>query len=209
MASLHVGVVLAGVWTIVALTFLLLKVRRYGKRTLYARAAGDPAKGVIYAFTKAMAPQAKESVRMNPVSYAAGMTFHVGAFTAFALLIVAMTSLRLPAVLLSLARVFTLAGAMAGFGLLTKRLVQPQLRGLSCLDDYLSNLLTSTFAALACASTFSLAFESVWMGETIVLLLYVPLGKIRHCCFFFTTRYHMGAFFGRRGTFPPEKSVHA
>jgi hypothetical protein len=35
------------------------------------------------------------------------------------------------------------------------------------------------------------------------LFLYVPLGKIRHCFFFFAARCHMGAHFGRRGTFPP------
>jgi hypothetical protein len=41
------------------------------------------------------------------------------------------------------------------------------------------------------------------MAAAIVLLLYVPLGKIRHCLFFFATRYHTGIYFGRRGTLPP------
>jgi hypothetical protein len=35
------------------------------------------------------------------------------------------------------------------------------------------------------------------------LFLYLPFGKIRHCVFFFSTRYHFGAFFGRRGVLPP------
>ena len=36
----------------------------------------------------------------------------------------------------------------------------------------------------------------------MVLLCYAPLGKIRHCLFFFLSRYHLGRHFGRRGTFP-------
>ena len=43
----------------------------------------------------------------------------------------------------------------------------------------------------------------------VLLLAYAPLGKIRHCLFFFTTRSAFGTFFGRRGTYPPGGSAHA
>lgn len=197
-------VLLSGVWAVLALARLCLNVKGYGKRILYSKAAGDPGKGVAYAFTKAMVPWAKESVRMNMLSYALGMSFHAGVFTAFGLLLAALADLGIPAPLLLLARLLTLAGAIGGFSLLGKRAVKAELRGLSCPDDYISNLLCSLFIALALGWTFDPSLAGIWMGEASLLLLYLPLGKIRHCCFFFTTRYHLGAFFGRRGTFPPQ-----
>ena len=181
----------------------------YGKRKLYAPAAGDPAAGVRYAFTGGLAPWAKESVRMNLPSYAAGMAFHAGVGTSAALALTVLAGLDLPGFLLLPARLLTFAGAAVGFSLLMKRLFKPGLRGLSCLDDYLSNLLSSLFILLAFDWTFRPALESLWLAEAAVLLAYAPLGKIRHCLLFFTTRYQMGAFFGRRGTFPPGGNFHA
>lgn len=194
-------VLLAAVWAILALVFLRLNAKSYGKRTLYSKPAGDPAKGVLYAFTKGMLPWAKESVMMNLPSYAAGMAFHAGVFSAFGLLLAALLGLELPSFPLLFARAFTLAGAIGGFSLFAKRLMKAQLRGLSCPDDFISNLLSSSFALLAFTWTFSPAIEGVWMAEAALLLVYAPLGKIRHCLFFFTTRYHLGAFFGRRGSY--------
>jgi len=209
MPALHLGVLFALAWAVTALVFLRLKVKAYGRRPLFAKPAGDPAAGVRYAFTKGLAPWAKESVMLNLPSYGAGMAFHAGVFTGFALLLMALMGLTVPALPLMLARLLTLAGAAGGFGLLVKRCVNAQLRGLSCPDDYVSNALSSLFALLACAWTFSPAAAGPWMAEAILLLIYAPLGKIRHCLFFFTTRYHFGAFFGRRGTFPPGGSFHA
>lgn len=204
MEPLHLGVLLAGAWAILALVFLYLKAKAYGQRTLYSKPAGDSAKGVIYAFTKGLAPWAKESVRMNLPAYAAGMAFHAGVFNAFGLLFAAIFGLELPTSLAFLARILLLGGVIGGFSLFGKRVFKPQLRGLSCPDDFVANLLSSLFVLLALAWTFSPSLEGVWMSEGILLLVYAPLGKIRHCCFFFTTRYHLGAFFGRRGTYPPQ-----
>jgi hypothetical protein len=121
----------------------------------------------------------------------------------------ALLGLRLPSALLTIARLLTLAGGSAGFSLTLKRCLNPQLRGLSCPDDFVSNVLSSSFALLAFLSSFGPAADGIWMTEAILLLVYAPLGKIRHCVFFFTTRYHLGAFFGRRGTYPPGGSFHA
>jgi nitrate reductase gamma subunit len=209
MAALHLVVLLALVWAFLALVRLYAGVKGYGKRDLYARPAGDPAQGVRYAFTWAMAPWAKESVRMNLLSYLAGMAFHAGVGSGLVLLVLDLLGVALPTALLPAVRALTLAGAAGGFGLFMKRLFVPRLRGLSVLDDYLSNLLTSLFVLLAFDWTFRPELEALWLGEAVVLLAYLPLGKIRHCLFFFPTRYHLGAFFGRRGTFPPGGSFHA
>jgi hypothetical protein len=209
MTTLHLGVLLAIAWAVLTMTFLHLKAKSYGIRKLYSKPAGDPAKGVVYAFTLGMAPWAKESVMMNLPSYGAGLAFHAGVLTALGLLPVAAFRLELPSFVLFSVRLFTLAGVVGGFVLLMKRLVNPQLRGLSCPDDFVSNILGSTFALLAFAWTLSPVAEVPWMAEAMLLLIYAPLGKIRHCLFFFTTRYHLGAFFGRRGTFPPGGRFHA
>jgi len=38
-----------------------------------------------------------------------------------------------------------------------------------------------------------------------LLMLYVPVGKLRHLVYFFAARYHLGYFFGRRGIWPTGK----
>ena len=38
-----------------------------------------------------------------------------------------------------------------------------------------------------------------------LLMLYIPIGKLRHTVYFFAARYHLGYFFGWRGVWPPAK----
>jgi hypothetical protein len=206
MEFLHLGVLLSMTWAALALVFLHVGAKAYGKRTLFSKPAGDPAKGAAYAFTVGMLPWAKESVRTNLLSYGAGMVFHAGVFTAFAQLLCILLGWELPAILV---RTLGGAGAACGIALFVKRLANPALRGLSTPDDFISNLLTTLFVLLAFMATFNPAMGSMWLAEAILLLVYAPLGKIRHCLFFFTTRYHLGAFFGRRGTYPPGGDLHA
>lgn len=184
-------VAIAAAWCATLLGGQLLRTRRFGHRKLFAPAAGSPAAGVGYAFTGAMLPWAKESVRRNPGSYLAGLAFHAGVASAFLLLF------KPAAPLAALA----LTGAAAGAALLARRLLKPDLRGLSGADDFVANGLATGFAALAGASSFLPAAARILPWWCAALLFYVPLGKIRHCVFFFTSRYHLGAFFGRRGTF--------
>ena len=209
MGALHLAVLLAAGWTVLAMAGLAWRARGYGRRRLFSKPAGDPRQGVRYAFIQGMAPWAKESVRDNPGAYGAGMAFHAGVFAAFGLLVLALCGWTLPAALALPARLLTLAGAVAGYGLLLKRISHAELRGLSSPDDYLSNLLTASFALLACGASLDPGLVRPWLLETVLLLAYAPLGKIRHCLFFFATRSAFGTFFGRRGTYPPGGSAHA
>ncbi|MDM7914702.1 MAG: hypothetical protein QUU85_05470, partial [Candidatus Eisenbacteria bacterium] len=95
------------------------------------------------------------------------------------------------------------AGLAGGVFLLVKRIARPPMRRLSHPDDYIANGLTTGFVALAFARTLCPAAEVPWLGLAMLLFLYVPIGKIRHCFFFFATRIHAGTFFGRRGVLPP------
>ncbi|MBI1751641.1 MAG: hypothetical protein HY014_16470 [Acidobacteria bacterium] len=201
---LGTAVVAAGVWAVAGLLVLRARARAFGSRQPFAAAAGDPAAGIRYAFTGAMSPGAKESVREHLPSYGLGLAFHGGIFTAFALLALSLAGFELPRSLWLGARALLALGAMGGLGLLLKRLLKAELRGLSRPDDFVSNLLATAFVALALVSP-----GQAWLLSAILLLFYAPLGKIRHCLFFFMARSHFGAFFGRRGVFPPGGShVH-
>ena len=189
------GVLLALAWCLTALGVQVAQARSRGRGTAFAPAAGNPHAGVAYAFTGGMAPWAKESVRMNPGFYALGMVFHLGVFAAF-------LTLALPGRPQAL---LSLLGALAGLGLLGKRLFTT-LGSWSTGDDVLSNLLVTAVCAMAGATLILPAAQGALPWAVIVLLVYIPLGKIRHCVFFFLSRYHFGAFFGRRGTFPPGRN---
>jgi hypothetical protein len=39
-----------------------------------------------------------------------------------------------------------------------------------------------------------------------LLLLYLPMGKLKHALYFFAARYHLGFFYGWRGIWPLKKS---
>jgi hypothetical protein len=182
---------------------LVVRALGYGRPRFYSREAGSAAAGIAYAFGPGMLPSAKESVREHLGAWLVGMGYHLGIFAGIAMVAIAVADLAPEGPLLAILRLPLAAGAVCGVILLVRRAVTPMLRHLSSPDDYLSNLLGTGLAALALAATFSAAARPVLLAEASVLFLYAPLGKIRHCFFFFTTRCFMGAHYGRRGTFPP------
>jgi hypothetical protein len=145
-----------------------------------------------------MSPTAKESVREHLPSYLAGLAYHAGIFTALGLLAITLAEVSLPGPLRLLVQALLGLGTLGGLSLLLKRALKPELRGLSTPDDVLSNLLATAFVALALFGP-----STPWLLSAMLLLLYVPLGKLRHSLFFFVARRQLGAFFGRRGVFPP------
>jgi hypothetical protein len=146
-----------------------------------------------------MLPTAKESVREHLPSYLLGLLFHAGLFAALVLLVITLCGGAWPRTLRVPIQILLGCGALAGLGLLMKRLLLPELRGLSHPDDFVANGLATLFVALALTGS-----TRAWLGSAILLLIYVPLGKLRHGLFFFMARRHLGAFFGRRGVFPTE-----
>jgi hypothetical protein len=199
---------LAAVWCFLLLGLQWRAAKRFVRRRLYAPPSGDPRAGVRYAFTGALLPWAKESVRENPAAYAAGILFHAGIAASAALAFATLEGAPLP--LLRALAPLALLGGLAGLALLARRIAKAELRGLSSADDYASNLLATAFSLLAGASPFLPGAARLLPFEGAALLGYAPLGKIRHCAFFFLSRYHLGAFFGRRGTFPgPSGADHA
>ena len=126
---------------------------------------------------KGCRPAAKESAREHLPTWFAGVGYHLGIFAGLGYLALLLVGVEPDGILRRGFQVPLLAGALCGTGLLAKRAFTPRLRGLSCPDDFLSNLLATAFVALACARTISLRLDAVFLAETMLLFLWVPLGK--------------------------------
>ncbi len=199
----------AAAWILIAAlaaAIVRLVIARRGigsvRRPLFAAPRGSPAAGVRYAFTTAFLPGAKESASRHLPSYAAGLAYHGGVFVMLALLVLSVVLPALPDAAVPAAIALLSLGLISGIALLAKRLASPVLRSLSVPDDLVANLLVD--AALACALVWTLrpAALPVFQLAGAALLLYVPVGKLRHMLFLFTARRLSGEHYGRRGVLP-------
>jgi hypothetical protein len=163
---------------------------------------GDISHGIAYAFTKGMMPWAKESTRIHMLSYLRGIGFHIGIFTAIGAGLISPAWRSLPP-LLSLALFWVLTmGAFLGAAGGLMRLAEHNLRHLSLPDDHFAVWLTTLFIAVTGLAVINEAFTIPMYIIGTVMFVYIPLGKIRHCLYFFFSRWFFGKFFGRRAVFP-------
>lgn len=164
-----------------------------------ARARGSVRRGVLYAFTLGMAPWEKESTRLHWLAYLRGIFFHLGVFAAFAVLFASPWLASFPRWLVWVGLAFTGVGALFGIAGIPMRRAGENERLLSTPDDYFSVLLTSIFALLAFSVLIEAAFLPIFYLVTALLAIYIPFGKIRHCVYFFYSKFFFGLTFGRRG----------
>lgn len=185
-----------------ALAWITARTRTFPSQPVYAEPRGDSASGIRYALGPAMLPWNKESVRYHLPTWITGIVYHMGIFTGWGFLIVHMISGMPSGWLLSVIQTLTGAGVLAGLALMIKRLSRRHLRAISSPDDIVANLLVDLFLLMGLLATGSMIPPSWWYGTAIVMFLYMPLGKIRHCALFFKVRILYGRFFGSRGVFP-------
>jgi hypothetical protein len=202
MTLLRYGVFVALCFSLVLLTVQVLQTLSFGRRRLHSRAEGKPLKGITYAFGRGMMPWEKESAARHLPTYLAGMVYHAGIFAAIIFVLLLAAGIRPPTSALTVLRILLAAGFLSGTGLLLKRTVKPQMRYISCPDDYVSNLLVDSFVLSGLLSSWMAATAPVFFGLAILTFLTMPLGKIRHCFFFFYSRLLFGSYFGRRGVLP-------
>lgn len=174
-----------------------------------SRAQGSIGRAVLYAFTLGMAPWEKESTRLHWVAYFRGIFFHVGVFMALAVLFVSPWLKAIPPAIIWLAIAVTAVGAVTGFAGIAMRLAEPNLRVLSLPDDYFSVFLTSLFVALAWVALLWPGVLPIFYVVAAGLLIYLPFGKIRHCVYFFYSKFFFGLSFGRRGVIGQPKSKYS
>ncbi len=199
---LRYGVIAAFFISAGALVSLVLKTFSFGKRSLHAVPRGNWKKGVFYAFGQGMMPWEKESARKHLITYMAGFCYHFGIFAAFFYLLSLVIPFTYGKVVMNILQVLMAAGAVCGLGLLLKRSLKQFMRSLSCPDDFIANLLVDIFIILSFLNSSLINLKPALFFVSISMLLYIPIGKIRHCFFFFYSRILFGHFFGRRGVFP-------
>ncbi len=183
--------------------FLLVKM---GPPKDLSRSEGDIKGAVFYSFTKAMAPGNKESAYLHMPTYAAGIVYHIGTFAAlFLFLTFPLLSLLkievLPIIFIIIASAL-LFTSLSGVAILAKRIFNKELRLLSGFDDYISNILTSAAQLLTALFILFPATATAYFLTMAVFFLWLPLGKTKHLLYFFFARYHLGFFYGWRGTWP-------
>jgi hypothetical protein len=195
-------VILSLAYAVGSLIVLVVRTAAFGRTSNFAESQGNIGRGIIYAFGLGMMPWAKESAAKHLPTFLAGILYHSGIFAAGLILIALFFNWSLSPALTQILRIALIGGLACGLGLLVKRISLSYMRFISCPDDYLSNLLVNIFLASALLVTFRAGSQAVLFWAVIALSLYIPLGKIRHCIFFFYTRILFGAFFGRRGVLP-------
>jgi nitrate reductase gamma subunit len=203
--ALKYGVILAAAVASASCVFKAVRTRSFAKKTSFSQASGRTWKGILYAFSRGLAPWEKESAKKHLPTYFAGILYHAGIFVAFFVLLLRMISAEL--LFTAAVRIILAGGLAAGLGLLIKRLSQTYLRHISSADDYISNLLADLFLLSALLSTWLAAALPWFHIAAIVLLVYLPWGKIIHCVFFFYSRTVFGRFFGRRGVYPHHRGT--
>jgi len=194
---LGMAVAAAAVFAAGALVWLVLQTFGY-RRT----PSGNGWKGVTYAFGRGMLPWEKESAGRHLLTLGAGALYHAGVFLALLQLLALILGVDVPQTLAPFLQIFLLVSLLCGVGLLLKRAFLPVLRALSCPDDYVANVVVDLFLLFSLLTAREGAWTNWLLGISIAFFIYVPLGKIRHCVFFFYTRVLFGLFFGKRGVLP-------
>lgn len=168
---------------------------------------GNPQHGIAYAFTKGMMPWAKESTRLHKIAYLRGIGFHIGIFTAIGALLISPFWRFLPSLLSSTLGWALTLGAILGAAGGLMRLAEHNLRGLSLPDDHFAVWLVTVWMAVSAVAVWNEAWMTAYCVLSAATMAYVPLGKIRHCLYFFFSRAFFGKFFGRRAVFPHPEAV--
>lgn len=193
---------LALAFCVMAFTRRLLTFKNRPAPAERARPRGSAAKGVAYAFTLGMAPWAKESTRRHWLAYTRGVAFHLGIFLGLGVLLVSPWMRLAPAGLRAALGAGLLIGAGLGLAGFAARFLEPNLKALSTLDDYFAVLLVSLFLASGALWMFAPPTLPFFYFSAVILLVYAPLGKIRHCIYYAYSRLYYGLFVGRRAVLP-------
>jgi hypothetical protein len=194
---------------VICLFFLLVHLVRLvqlGRPRDFSSPNGNVSQGIIYAFTGAMSPAKKESAYLHLPTYATGILYHIGTFLCAGLFLLYLLNIYIPSPYsLILAIILTITG-LSGVTILVKRYIKKELRNLSNPDDYVSNILVTLFHFLTASLLYWPIVSPFYFISAGILLLYIPVGKLRHLIYFFAARYQLGFFYGWRGSWPPKKA---
>ena len=209
MNTIQFFAIAAVCYCIFAMLLHLLKVIRLGAPKDLSEASGSVKKGVIYSNTRAMMPDQKESAFLHLPSYTVGMLFHIGVFCSLLIFILSffpffnnwISSCKWSYFL----AVPSLFGSICGVILFIKRITSKDLKVFSSIDDYISVTLVTFFQMMTTLYLAFLLFKAInviFYISAILLFIYIPFGKLRHIVYYFSARFHLGFFYGRRNVWP-------
>ncbi len=165
----------------------------------YAASRGKIGNAIAYSFTGAMSPFKKESAYLHLPTYAAGIIFHFGTFLSLLWIVFHFFNINTSSIINFPSAIFLTISALCGVFIFIKRIFNLKMRFLSHPDDYFSNLLVTGFQLLSAILLIwnsLLPFLFIWSA---ILFLYIPISKLRHVIYFFTSRIYLGLFYGNRG----------
>jgi hypothetical protein len=202
---LKIAAVISFTFTVFSLSVLVLRTFSFGRKPLYAQLRGTGKKGILFALGKGMMPWEKESASKHLPTYAGGLLYHAGVFMTLFYLLSFIVGISLSGLFISLLRILSILALVSGLSLLFKRIILPEMKKISCPDDFAANVLVDLFLLSGLLHTYFKNSAPVFLIISVILFLYIPLGKIRHCFFFFYVRILFGLFYGRRGVLPQKK----
>ena len=208
IAVLKLGVAASALFCLVVLRLMVARTFAFGRRPTYAHPQGSSFAGIVYALGPGMLPWEKESAVKHIWTYIGGILYHLGILVAMLFLATVVLHISLSTTFLQTARILLVIGVVCGVALLIKRILQPHMSSLSGGDDYLANVLVDLLLLSALTATFTETVLIPFLVTAIIIFVYIPFGKLRHCAFFFYSRILFGEFFGRRGVLPhPSKKA--
>ena len=199
---MQLGVAASALFCIAMLTVMVVRTFAFGQKPTYAHPQGSRFSGIVYAFSQGILPWEKETAARHIWTYTGGILYHLGILTAMLFLAMMLLRISLSVALLQAMRILLVIGLFSGLAMLIKRILKPHMRSLSGGDDYLANILVNLLLLSALAATFTETLFIPFAIIVIIIFVYIPFGKIRHCVFFFYSRILFGDFFGRRGVIP-------
>lgn len=205
MSFLHYFLLVGFAIFLLSSIFIIFKILRANYPPEYSQPLGKTGSAIIYSFTRGMSPFKKESAYLHLPTYIAGIIYHIGTFAAFFILFIIFFNINLDAVFINVSFLILVLSGLCGFLIFLKRIFKSKLRKLSNLDDFVSNLIVTIFQLLTSLSLLQSYFIPYLFVCSTILLIIIPISKLRHSIYFFATRIQLGKFYGWRGVWPLKK----
>jgi nitrate reductase gamma subunit len=167
-----------------------------------AQLKGSPLKGAAVSMGNIFMPWAMESTRVHWFFYVEFAIFHLGvALTILSTFLIPLKVMTPGDPLSIVVAVFMAAAFLVGMRRLLRRIVKPEIRLISSVDDYfaigiLDLFFLSGIWALITGQTTALY---IFFVMTTFFLLYVPFSKVSHYITYPFSRWYYGTHFGGRG----------
>lgn len=187
---------------LIGLSFHVIRLVRLGAPVDYSRRRGEVTSAIRYSFLGAMSPAKKESAYLHLPTYAAGLLYHMGTFASVILLFAYLLEIEIDGIVRWALMGLLAVSTVSGMAILMKRMAVRPLKALSNPDDYISNFLVTAFQLFTVLRLGDAAIAPFYFLSASLLMLYVPVGKLKHALYFFAARYQLGLFYGWRGIWP-------